>query len=104
MSELFDPGVQLERTQLAWTRTGLGFILNAALVARFAGHAPAAYALAALLALTGGLLVADARHRYATRAAALRSGGSLARPRSLGTLCVVTTLASVAAAVLVAVA
>jgi uncharacterized membrane protein YidH (DUF202 family) len=96
------PGLQLERTQLAWTRTALGFILNAALVARFARDTHAAYALAAVLALTGALIIADARQRYAQRAADLRAGNRpLARPRALGALCVVTTLASLLAAGLV---
>jgi uncharacterized membrane protein YidH (DUF202 family) len=95
MTERFDRGVQLERTQLAWTRTALGFILNAALVARLARHTPAAYPLAALLAVTGGLIVADARRRYAKRAAG-------ARPNSLRLLSLIATLASVAAIGLVA--
>jgi uncharacterized membrane protein YidH (DUF202 family) len=59
-------GLQRERTTLAWERTGVGFIVAAALLLRAGGppyshprHAPAALAL-----LFGGALVYGAARRY----------------------------------------
>lgn len=51
-----DPGVQAERTALAWNRTGLALAVNAALTLRagVVNHAPA------LLLLGGALLLAAA--------------------------------------------
>ena len=94
---LFDPGLQPERTDLAWTRTVLGLLVNAALLARFARDtelAPIAYALAGGLALAGALAMAHARRLYHSRAAALRAGDPVARPRSIAVISVATSLAA----------
>jgi uncharacterized membrane protein YidH (DUF202 family) len=60
------PGLQRERTALAWDRTGLGFIVAGALLLRIGGspyhhprHAPAALAVA-----FGAALVYGASWRY----------------------------------------
>ena len=37
---LWHPGVQHERTTLAWTRTGLSYLVCSLLCARLAAHAP----------------------------------------------------------------
>ena len=107
MSELFDPGLQPERTDLAWRRTGLGFLANAALMARFAHETSldlAAYGLAVLFALTGAVTLARTRHLYDRRGAGLRAGVPAARPDLLRALWSATTVLCVAALVLVALA
>jgi uncharacterized membrane protein YidH (DUF202 family) len=60
------PGLQRERTSLAWERTGVGFIVAGALLMRVGGtpyhhprHAPAALAI-----LFGATLIYGAARRY----------------------------------------
>jgi uncharacterized membrane protein YidH (DUF202 family) len=94
-----DPGLQRERTDLAWTRTALGFLANAALMARFARDTqvpPAAYAIAVALALTGALILAYARRLYAARTAAPPATPPAARPRALRAVWLATIAATVA--------
>jgi uncharacterized membrane protein YidH (DUF202 family) len=101
MAELFDPGLQLERTHLAWSRTAAGFILNAGLVARLSRlvHPPAlAWALAAVLAATGAWAWLYGRTSYASRVARLNRGSLRAEPRVLRTLARATTGAALVAA------
>lgn len=75
--EVFDEGLQAERTSLAWERTALGLAANAALLARAGGEGvPTARVVAfVLLGLAGGGLVL-ARSRYLRRDAALRGGAA----------------------------
>src|SRR4051812_33773478 len=99
-----DAGLQLERTQLSWGRTALGFIVNGLLVARAGSHAGAvAYVLAAAMALTGVAIGITAPRRYAARAAGLAAGLPTARPRALRALWVLTTSLCVVATVVVVV-
>jgi uncharacterized membrane protein YidH (DUF202 family) len=96
---LFDRGLQPERTDLAWRRTAIAFFVNAALVARLAGHTradAAVYALAAGLALVGWITLDHTRWLYSTRAADLVGRLPAARPGALRMLQLATASAAVA--------
>lgn len=72
---LWDPGVQNERTALAWQRTALALLAGALLTARIAATDSPAVGLAlavVALAVAPGLLLA-ARYRYARCARALHA-------------------------------
>lgn len=102
-----DPGVQLERTALAWRRTSLSIAVGAAFLARMAVEAIGVAGLAAAL-LCAGLAVATAvtgARRYggavrrtpdAGRAAALAAAGVC----SLGLVLVLISCAHLARTVL----
>jgi uncharacterized membrane protein YidH (DUF202 family) len=92
-SEVFDVGLQHERTALAWDRTGLGLIVVGAISIRVAGgsigellHLPGYL----VMGLGAALLWFGAR-RYRHREGDLRSGVSPVRTR----LVVLTGIASV---------
>ena len=98
---LFDSGLQLERTHLAWSRTALGFVANAALMARVAhGLDPpgVGYAIAVALALIALAAWVHGRSTYAVRAEELHAGRPPVSPKALRSLALATALVSTAAA------
>lgn len=99
--DLFHSGLQPERTHLAWTRTGLGFLAIAALLVRFGDHArPPALAYGAAVVWAGGGLATAiyGRLSYPRRNAHLRAGHSIAEPVALRVLSFVTGAGGLAAA------
>ncbi|MFD9946184.1 DUF202 domain-containing protein [Nonomuraea sp. NPDC050547] len=95
--EIWDPGLQSERTRLAWVRTAValstGGLAAAGLTLR-AGLPPAAVAGFALAALSGGVLLARTGARFRSHQRALHEGVPLDAGLDvlfawLGTLCVV---------------
>ncbi|MFI9558199.1 DUF202 domain-containing protein [Nonomuraea endophytica] len=95
--EIWDPGLQSERTRLAWVRTAValstGGLAAAGLTLR-AGLPPAAVAGFALASLCGGVLLARTGVRFRRHQRALHGGVPLdagldALFAWLGTLCLV---------------
>ena len=89
--EVFDPGVQHERTALAWERTAIAIMVNGVLLARYAAqdtHWTIAFMGLAETVAGGGLLVWAGLH-YEDLHGPLRSGQSVVHPTStriVGTL------------------
>lgn len=97
---LFSSGLQPERTHLAWSRTGLGFLVNAALLVRFAEHArpPAlAYAAAVVMGAGGIAISVLGRLSYPRRNRALAAGRSIAAPALLRGVWLTLTIGAVGA-------
>ncbi len=99
----FDVGLQPERTWLAWTRTGLAFAANGALILRLAPQTR----LVTLTNLIGAALIAAGavtwvygRRLYARRDADLRSGQSVARPIALRLIWIIATASALATSAL----
>ncbi|GAA2785625.1 DUF202 domain-containing protein [Nonomuraea dietziae] len=96
-SEIWDPGLQSERTRLAWVRTAValstGGLAAAGLSAR-TGLGPVFVAGFALAALCGGILLVRTSARFRAVQLALHRGDPLdgrldALVAWIGTLCVV---------------
>jgi uncharacterized membrane protein YidH (DUF202 family) len=90
-AEVVGPGLQSERTYLAWQRTGLGFAANGALLLHAAidGHRPLFIPGLATLAVTA-LLVGRAERRYRSTVATIRLGRSPADRRAIAVTAALT--------------
>jgi uncharacterized membrane protein YidH (DUF202 family) len=105
---VFDPGLQHERTALAWERTAISGMLGGVLLARYAAAeihlAWAAFGLAAV-ALGAALLVWSGRH-YDDLHGPLRAGENPAHPtavRRVGLASVVFTAAALVLAIVISI-
>jgi putative membrane protein len=95
VTALFDPGLQPERTALAWRRTALSTAAAAAVLARVAQVVGdlAALAVAVAAGLLAGWCWVAAGRRYARLTASLREHGDL-RGAALGPAAALTCAAS----------
>ena len=101
--QVFDRGLQHERTALAWDRTGLAFLVVAVLTLRSGGppfddlrHAPGYVAM-----VVGGVLLWAAGRRYRRREADLREGRSMVQAGLVVVTGVTALLLSLTALILV---
>jgi uncharacterized membrane protein YidH (DUF202 family) len=99
----WDPGLQVERTALAWQRTLLSGLACSLVVARLVALVswPAAAATGLAAVATTAALAALARHRFRRNDDAVRARRPLADGRAPLLLCVLVVLTAVAAAVVV---
>ncbi|MDT3442795.1 MULTISPECIES: DUF202 domain-containing protein [unclassified Pseudofrankia] len=92
-TEQLDPGLQSERTYLAWQRTGLGFAGVGALLLHNAFDGHFVLVIPGLLALlAAALLTTRAQLRYRATVAAVHLGRSPADRRVVAATAVLTTV------------
>lgn len=82
--EIFDGGMQHERTALAWERTAIATMVAGVILARYAaaGAYPAAAAVGVLQTIVGGVLLVWAGNHYEELHGPLRSGASVVHPKA----------------------
>jgi hypothetical protein len=105
-AQLFDPGLQPERTALAWRRTGLAVAVGAVAGARVLGPALGAGAVAVGvlgLALAALFLAGSTRRARRTQTALLHDGHLAAGPggRLVAAVCIACSTVGAAALILV---
>jgi len=99
---IHDPGLQQERTVLAWDRTGLALMVSSGILERSLG-APLVQPLsvvAAVVFLLGLVLLVRSRTRYLTRWRRMRQGDGMVSAGPVVTVAVATVLLGVSALVL----
>jgi uncharacterized membrane protein YidH (DUF202 family) len=84
-SQVHDPGLQQERTNLAWDRTALAVMVTSGIMVRAIGspYPRLWHLLPAVTFLVGLLLLATDRHRYLVRWERMQAGGSAQSWRSI---------------------
>lgn len=106
---VFDPGLQHERTALAWERTAIASMVAGVLVARYASqslHFAFAFVGLAQVVVGAGLLVWSARH-YEDLHGPLRAGESPIHPtatRIVGLTVIAFTGAALSLSIIITVA
>ena len=106
-SGVFDPGLQHERTALAWERTAIAGMVGGVLLARYAAAAihPAWAALGIAAVVLGGVLLVWAGRHYDDLHGPLRAGENPAHPaavRLVGLASITFTGAALAVAIAIA--
>lgn len=97
------PGAALERTTLAWVRTGLGFAVVSVLLVRLAtveGRTAAAVAVGVVGLVASGALGLWMRHRQVGREARVAARTRVAEPVAVGLVAGLVVLLAVAGLVL----
>jgi uncharacterized membrane protein YidH (DUF202 family) len=95
MSEVADPGVQLERSALAWRRTALAFAVNAGLLVKAGAAFGTAALISALVAAAACTVLWVAAERgYRSRRGT--TAGMVVDPRGAAALAVLTIVLSAA--------
>ena len=100
---LFDPGLQAERTAMAWQRTALGVGAIGALLVHHAGVASWGALPGALGLLTAIGLIVASEHRYERTVRQVRYGGAPVSRFLVRSLTAATVLLAASALVLVVV-
>ena len=91
---IHDPGLQQERTVLAWDRTGLALMVGAGILERSLG-APLVQPLSVVAALVfalGLVLLVRSRTRYLARWRRMRRGDGMVSARPVVTVAAATVL------------
>jgi uncharacterized membrane protein YidH (DUF202 family) len=105
-TQVFDPGLQHERTALAWERTAIASMVAGVLFARYAAESlhPAAAVFGVAQVVIGGLVLVWAAQHYDDLHGPLRAGESPAHPtaaRIVGFTSVLFTGAALIVAVII---
>ena len=96
---IHDPGLQQERTVLAWDRTGLALMVGAGILERSLGEplVQPFSVVAAVVFLLGLVLLVWSQRRYLTRWRRMRQGGGLLSAGPVVTVAAATVLLGVSA-------